>query len=615
MLESLKNPASTKLESTSEPPEVEIGIDLFPSSKVALPPVSRMLQGTVIESTPKAVGFTKPVEQLTSGLKSAFDLLLNDQGDFADSINFGARLADVASLCGETDVAYSLSHHLAEQNKDRQDLAYKFGQIAFESDDIDVAERVWHRLATNGHALSCLRMAELAIRRADIPDASAWLHKAMESDATDWRVLAFAGILALIVGDGPQAVRFFRGALEERPRSVRLHYNLALAHTISGNSRNALRAVRRAVGLNPLRKSTLLIWADLSVHNQKGFGNVTRALSRYISYFPDDKSTRETLAFLWHQWGDDIQATRILSEARLRFEDPIILNNLGVLSLRKRNVPAAIGQFKQAIFLATRSTEPANKRIIAIATANLADAFLTANTYKLAQELCEAYCKNISQELLVSEQPYSRIANSLTLAWLNNNNAKHAISTAQKWIKYPEVDTDLQMSLLELLICYYTLTVFEPEVAYNYAAKAFDLQEAKSPRDLNRWNIALNNLAFSTIELGNIEEAKTHIVRLRNDIASGAHYVSATRGLLAFRLGQVEKGERLYSKAISLADDRSRKSLLRQKLNWELGSYWASVGENRRAQYFLNKVLRNKVYGAWVLPYLRIQAAQLLEEL
>lgn len=72
-----------------------------------------------------------------------------------------------------------------------------------------------------------------------------------------------------------------------------------------------------------------------------------------------------------------------------------------------------------------------------------------------------------------------------------------------------------------------------------------------NPRD----PILLNNLAYAELELGNVPEAAASLARISTpppaDAESAA--VTATKGLLAFRQGDVEAGRSLYQRATQLA--------------------------------------------------------------
>lgn len=73
-----------------------------------------------------------------------------------------------------------------------------------------------------------------------------------------------------------------------------------------------------------------------------------------------------------------------------------------------------------------------------------------------------------------------------------------------------------------------------------------------------------NNLAFALIHWGRLEEASKVLTKLNEVDATVEEGVilKATKGLLAFRLKQLERGRRLYGEALEKARERADKSLL-----------------------------------------------------
>ena len=457
-------------------------------------------------------------------------------------------------------------------------------------------------------------MAQLSIAESDDEGAAAWLDEAMRIDGADWRVHVIAGTLALGSGEHERAVRHFRVAMEERPRSVQIHYNLALAHVLSGSVKHAIRALRIAVGLNPFDQKALMAWADLSAHAGQSIPEASRALVRYASLHSDDKGAIERLAYLRYLHGDDRGARDALEKADERFHDANISNNLGVLAARRKKLSQAIREFSRAIELAAELPGEHAGRASDIATTNLVTALVNAGEFRRAEEVAEAYISLSSDDRYLSGYPTFRIAAGLVEACLNQGKTEKGIDLALHWIER-NIHEDLHSRLADVLVCQYTLVDSQLDRAYEFARQSFEIQSNRQPRDSAAWNTSVNNLAFVAIEQGKLDDAGRYLARLRSDAAMHRYFHYATRGLLAIRRGQVAKGEGLYRLAISTAGDRNTKSLLRQKLNWELGKYWARQGRTRRAIRFLEKVQKTRVTGVWTMPFVKRDAATMLGRL
>jgi len=100
----------------------------------------------------------------------------------------------------------------------------------------------------------------------------------------------------------------------------------------------------------------------------------------------------------------------------------------------------------------------------------------------------------------------------------------------------------------------------------------------------------INNYAYCQLLIGNIPKAKEYLEKVKNveDI-----YLSATKGLLSIKEGDIPEGRRLYNRAAFLAKkDKDLWARVNQKKSLELGKYYLSVGNKREAIRLLEKGLK-----------------------
>ena len=594
--------------------EVEIGFDTTLNGKLRFPSLPKLLQGRRVPSRKEQIREFRGLSSFASeGLQSELERLLLRYDEFNDSAAYLARVADLAMLSGRLEQAFSLANEAVEANPDPE-YKYRLAEIAYFGSDVHKARSIWTELAAQGHMDAVLRMAQLSIEESDDGGAAAWLDEAMRIDGADWRGHLIAGVLALGSGEHERAVRHFRTAMEERPRSVQIYYNLALAHVLAGSVKHAIRALRIAVGLNPFDQKALMAWADLSAHAGQSLPEASRALDRYAALHPDDKDAIERFAHLRYRLGDDRGARGALEKAAERFHDASITNNLGVLAARGKKLDRAIREFDRAIAIAAESPKENTERTSDIATANLVTALVKAGEFRRAEEAAEAYMNLSSDDRYLSIHPTFRVAQGLVDACLSQGKMKKGIDLALNWIE-TNIHADLHSHLANTLVCYYTLADVQLDRAHEFARQSFAIQSDRQPRDGAAWNSSVNNLAFVAIEQGKLDDAGSYLARLRSDAPMSKYFHYATRGLLAIRRGHVDRGEGLYRLAISTASDRNVKSLLRQKLNWELGNYLARQGRTRKAIRFLEKVQKTRVPGVWTMPFVKRDAAAMLDRL
>ena len=264
-------------------------------------------------------------------------------------------------------------------------------------------------------------------------------------------------------------------------------------------------------------------------------------------------------------------------------------------------------EFQRAIVLTEGLIDIDNSRVRTAATANLVNSLLDLKKYKDAERISRAFLDSHGENYLLNDEFGNRIADGLVRALVNLHKLDQAVSFAERWIGHKQIHPDLHTSLAEILVCNFTLKEFQLKKAYHYALDAYKLQMAQSPKEIAKLNGALNNLAFTLIEMDELDEAKYYISHFRLDSSGPNTYGYATRGLLAIRLGQVEKGEGLYRQAMSSVQN-DMKGTFRRKLNWELGNHFLVMGDVRKAKRHLQKVVTERTKSVWSMDHLRLQA-------
>ena len=297
----------------------------------------------------------------------------------------------------------------------------------------------------------------------------------------------------------------------------------------------------------------------------------------------------------------------MLSEARRRFQDSAIVNNLGVLAAHLKNHAQSIREFSQAEQLAT------SRRDHELATANLVRALFRAGLVDRAATIATHYLKTVVEKDVLTGDPGYHIADVLVHSHLMQRKMAAAISLAERWL-LQEAHPELRTTLAEVLVCYFSLVDIRPDRAYEYALVAHDIQLSQ-PKRGTRWNQTLNNLVFTLIGKEHFDEAKQLAANLVVDAGDTGASVNATRGLLAIRLGHMDKGEALYERGISLAVSRDLKARIRQRLAWELGSYWMSQGAPNKAKRFLKRAAVVAKEDVWPMRGIQRQASELLKQL
>ena len=605
--------AANELALREQSVEVDIGTDAQPASRLVFPPIPRLLENATVGGASVELN-EGTATLLSAGLESELDRLLARRSEFKDSGTYLSKASRLALAVGRFEEARQLAESAVSINAASQSHRYRLAEAHLRCEHLDEAKRLFGELAAADHLPSCLRLVELAIRDSDTPSAASWVRRAETIDETDWRVQAVAGTVALAMGAFPQAVRHFRNSLEGRPRSVRLHYHIALAHVLTGHTRQAMKALRRAVGLDPFDQRSLVVWYDLSVHLKNDLSMVVRALEHYLQQHPHDSPTVNRLALALREQGETEAAYRLLRKARRSIVDAEIANNLGVVAAEAGKLPRALREFREACSLLVDHDSDEESSLRSVATSNLVRALIETGSFDLAIRAATDFANSVGLTRLLSEEPDYRVAVGLVEALQASSRLEEAAGLAEEWVERPEIHAGLDAALSEMLACYFSLQHIDSDRALAYAFRSYRLQSEIKPKDPVKQAAAINNLAFALLEVSRYEEAAKYLLRLQPIAGPDGAFAYATRGLMAFRMGNTDKGQELYERAIRMSRNEF-KGQMRKKLYWELALDWRKKGDLKAARRHLGKVLKTRSRSIWKLDHLDTEAQRLLDEM
>jgi len=119
----------------------------------------------------------------------------------------------------------------------------------------------------------------------------------------------------------------------------------------------------------------------------------------------------------------------------------------------------------------------------------------------------------------------------------------------------------------------------------------------------------LNNYAYCFLLKGNLSKAREILDNIKND---NEIHLTATKGMLLIKEGNIKEGRNFYNRAITLAGSNvNLANLVKQKKHLELGAYYSKMGNKREAIRLLKSGLIHKTDKT----YYKKQIIKLLNEL
>lgn len=515
-----------------------------------------------------------------------------------------SHLASLSELSGNFLRAESfIEQALKKGSNFSQFFEHKLGTNLILQNEGMKAKQLFEKLDLNSDLVANLRLAQLAIAEKRFDIAKDHVKKALTINSLDFGSRLLAGALDLTEGNYEHAIRHFKIALEEVPNSSVTYVNLGIAYLLLGNKEKALRTFRNAVAINPVNTNAVWLYSDLLV-NQKQSNEAIQVLRSYLKYEGKDDQAWERLGRAYFESKDYKEALRAFQMQSSLNSSPVVSSNIGVVYLKLGDDERAEQYFSLSI-----KQQMDEQRLHLFPIKTFSTFLLMKRRFKDVSTLTKAILTPDLKSKLKIDPHFCSIYNDFLISAVETGQEKEAVPDVEYLLDSQETNIEFKANLLILITHYFTLINPVEESAIKYARQALSIAKSKEISQLLR-KFLLNNAMFTLIEFHHLQEVDQIRSQLKANFSKDSTVV-ATLGLLYLRKGDLEKGESLYKKAMSLTNDEIMKDRFRQKLNLELGRNYLVNGNAKKGRIFLEKVLKVKNS----LRLFENQARQLLQTL
>lgn len=438
-------------------------------------------------------------------------------------------------------------------------------------DDWENAQLIYKQLedAKPNDVRILTNIGSLSFKMKNLDLALHYFKRALAVESDNSSVLNNLGLVYLLQKKTNEAISVFRKALIIKNDDFGIYNNLGVCFAVRENFRKAISNFEIAYSLNKGNRDT--------VHNLSGayqakgeHEKVINLLDDYLKTHPQEVAFRNIIAWSYFQLKLFQRCLKELETAlkntkpeasRSRF---CLLNNIGV-SYNHLNDKNKAKQY----FI--KSLEIEHKENI-LPFFNLIELFYKLNNLEEAKKV-------IGDALIIHPE------NSLLLTYLGDYYFKKN--------EYHEAKNILKR-VIELnpncLKPYLLISTIEADVFVNIDNATSILEEGlkKYPKSIS----LINNYAYCLLMQNELSAAKSILEKVKeeNDV-----YLTATKGLLLIKEGNLKEGRRYYNKAISLASKNlNLAKLVNQKKYLELGKHYFKKGDMKEATQLLKKGLSFK---------------------
>lgn len=583
MLSTLVESSEKPLTVTPSPLEIVIAEEGAVPVTLMLPPLEDILEMQALKNTHFSLKelATQNWRELEDVFANGLKRLETKRNRFGNSPVYLNRLANFAEMAGMRDRE---AQYLKEAKRWSDDsfFDHRIGDNLLATNNASDAEKLFSTLDLKSDLYANLRMAYFNIQRQQFDLAKTFVEQALKIDPLDFGARMIEGALGIVQGNYEQAIRSFRIAKEDRPRSSSIHTNMAVAYICLHRPLKALVELKKAIALEPLNLSAVTLLADLSF-SQKCDEDAVPSMRFLLQFEQKNPEIWARLARAMLRLGNTNEAIAALRRQGSIEDTSAVWNNLGVAYSLQHNYKKAYESLSHAM-----NKDFEDEGVYYVVARNFVQLLADQKRFAELTKFTSAFLSEDTKELTVKDPVLSDILAIHIYSLRSQGLMQQCVSISEKLIYRPDITPRLQVWLISTLLAHLALTVDGGARAIAIIEKFKDLSESLRPEDSGRKEMFLNNIAFVYAENGLCEKAEQILQKLSGKIHKDA-YPTATLGLINMKKGHIERGEHLYAEAIHLAHNKSDKIRIRQKLNFELAKL--HLDNVSTASRYLQKVI------------------------
>jgi tetratricopeptide (TPR) repeat protein len=514
-------------------------------------------------------------EELISILRG--NQIQNDERDLRRSPNNPYLLNNLGLAylgSGQLDKAIELFKQAIEAKHDFRVAALNLALVYLKKNKEEEAMNVYMDLLHDDpkDMPVLMNIGDIYTKNKKLVDARNIFEEILKKDPENIAARNRVGVIDLIESKYTKAISQFRKCLEVNLRSPSIYNNLGVAYGLTKSYKKAISSFKTALKMFPNYTSAIENLATtLRINNS--LSDAIDLLENYLRKHEDIR-IRELLARFYAENGQHQKALRLLTVAlsntvKLPFSENEVArlhNNIGV-------VYTLMGDFKNAenhYLNCFEKAKPLNQVILT----NIIDLYFAEHKIEKVKEYIDILHERFKGESIYFY--YIALYNCYTSKF------PEAIDCLGKFLQTNK----------NFASAYSLLSFIFSEYLYEYK-KAIELN--REGMNYLPDNISMiNNLAYNYLMNNDVNSARELLEKTKNVSASNNVFLTATRGLLKIKEGDIEAGRTLYNLAASLATNESLRRNVLQKKHLELARYYLSNNKENEAKISLKKTLSIK---------------------
>jgi len=553
-----------------------------------LPPLSEILAIQSLSS--EKISLDETMETFTTSTKDGLYeefLRLKGQADLVgQSSTYLNRLAVLLEKVGRPAEAEGYLSKAVKQSPNDPYLRSRLAIVGLKKDLNSDAIYELEKVAADGDIHSNLNLSLAWMFRRDLSKAISVADRIVAMDPLSYDARLLRGSLRLVSGRPELALRDLRVALEERPNSAVAYSNMGVAYLLLRNMEKALSAVRRANLIDPVDRNIVALLSDM----YEATGKVEKSipiLSGYLEFDQKEADIWDRLAKAYYILGRHNEAMRTLQNEASVQDDHAVWNNMALVAWANGESDKASRLFSHAFSKLGKAEE--SEALVA----NYFEFLDATAQYSTLLEIASPIIRQVSK-LRTRDNVYpDRIFLAYISALQQLRRTDEAAAEAEEYLSRQEEYTLPAINMVNFLLFHYTIDTKNESKARFYASRALELLNSDIRLPTKPRLRLMNNLAYTYVELGMLEDAKRYFATVRPHIEQDPFFL-ATQGLILFRQGDWRDGLVYYKRAVDFSKSHRLRQQLSQKMHLEAARSFVARGDTRSARSEYIRVLQIK---------------------
>jgi len=311
--------------------------------------------GNILKADPENVKVRHQMAQIyvdQNKMKEALKELLLIEKQAPADLGLQLQIASVYQELGDIQETIVRLENILKSNPDADRIHYYLGLVLEKQGKNDEALAHFAKVPPPSSFFKDARLHEALLYR-ELKQEETAIHVLEKAIVKDSKIPQFYLLLSLMEEErknDDKAIDVLKKGVRAVPGDEQLSFNLATSYDRIGKREEAIRLMRKTLGINPKNASALNYIGYTYAEDGKNLDEAEKLVQGALALKPNDGFIVDSLGWVYYQKGEYKKSLATLERAaRLLPKEPVIHEHLGDVWLKLGNKQKALHYFKKAL--------------------------------------------------------------------------------------------------------------------------------------------------------------------------------------------------------------------------------------------------------------------------